>query len=144
MASVISLAQAGFYEGQAFHRIIPGFMAQGGCPHSKEDAGGRPGTGGPGYRFADECQPDLQHDGTGVLSMANSGPNTNGSQFFICFAPAAWLNGKHAVFGKITGGLDVLEEIEKAGTSSGQPLEQIAMNIEVVECADRPYTPVTL
>ena len=139
VANMISLAESGFYKGMRFHRIIPGFMAQGGCPFSKPDAGGRPGTGGPGYRFADEIDPSLKHDGPGILSMANSGPNTNGSQFFLCFKATPWLDGRHAVFGKVVDGLEVLQKLEAAGTKSGQPDEQIEFNIEVIAKGDHPY-----
>jgi cyclophilin family peptidyl-prolyl cis-trans isomerase len=132
VANMITLAEKGFYKGQAFHRIIPGFMAQGGCPHSKEGAAGRPGTGGPGYRFADEIDPKLKHDGPGVLSMANAGPNTNGSQFFLCFTKTPWLDGKHAVFGKVVKGLEVLKALEAVGTRSGQPRETVRFDIKVL------------
>lgn len=100
----VFLAQEGFYDNTTFHRVIEGFMAQAGDPTGT-------GRGGPGYRFADEFHPSLKHDGPGVLSMANAGPNTNGSQFFITFAATPWLDGKHAVFGKIVAGLDVLKKI---------------------------------
>jgi cyclophilin family peptidyl-prolyl cis-trans isomerase len=139
VANMIELADKGFYKGMSFHRIIPGFMAQGGCPNSKKGAAGMPGTGGPGYTFADEFDPSLKHTGRGILSMANAGPNTNGSQFFICFESAPHLDGKHSVFGKVIAGADVLDELEKIGTPTGQPTETVRFNIEVVAKQDHPY-----
>jgi cyclophilin family peptidyl-prolyl cis-trans isomerase len=100
----LTLTKKGFYTGLTFHRVIPGFMVQSGCP--KGD-----GTGGPGYTIPDEFSPALHHDGPGVLSMANAGPNTGGSQFFITLAATPWLDGKHAVFGRIRGGQDVVTKI---------------------------------
>lgn len=140
VANMVELAEKGFYKGMSFHRIIPDFMAQGGCPFSKQGAHGTPGTGDPGYRFADEFNPDLKHDGRGILSMANSGPDTNGSQFFICFEAAPHLNGKHSVFGKVIAGKKVLDALEKVGTPSGKPRETVRFNIEVVLKQDHPYT----
>lgn len=96
VANFSNLAQRGFYNGLKFHRVIDNFMIQGGCPKGT-------GTGGPGYSFKDECTPDLKHDKPGILSMANAGPNTNGSQFFITHVPTPWLNGKHTVFGSVIG-----------------------------------------
>jgi peptidyl-prolyl cis-trans isomerase B (cyclophilin B) len=99
VANFVNLAQRGYYDGLNFHRVIGDFMIQGGCPRGT-------GTGGPGYRFEDECRPDARHDKPGVLSMANAGPGTNGSQFFITHGPTPHLDGKHTVFGEVVGGED--------------------------------------
>ena len=99
VASFVNLVRRGYYNGLTFHRVIPDFMIQGGCP----DGDGR---GGPGYRFENECRKDLGHDRPGVLSMANAGPGTNGSQFFITHGATPWLDGKHTVFGAVVGAAD--------------------------------------
>lgn len=99
VANFVNLAQRGYYDGLTFHRVIADFMVQGGCPQGD-------GRGGPGYRFEDEFVPELKHDRPGVLSMANAGPGTNGSQFFVTHVPTPWLDGKHSVFGSVVGDED--------------------------------------
>ena len=106
VANFVNLAQRGYYDGLKFHRVINDFMVQGGCPLGT-------GTGGPGYKFEDEANNGLRHE-RGVLSMANAGPNTNGSQFFITHVPCGWLDGKHTVFGKVLEGMDVVDNIKQS------------------------------
>jgi peptidyl-prolyl cis-trans isomerase B (cyclophilin B) len=104
VANFLNLAKRGYYDGLKFHRVIPDFMVQGGDPTGT-------GSGGPGYRFEDECSPELKHDKPGIFSMANAGPGTNGSQFFITHVPTPWLDGKHTVFGSVTKGQDIVNAV---------------------------------
>jgi cyclophilin family peptidyl-prolyl cis-trans isomerase len=117
----IDLVEKGYYDDLTFHRVIDGFMIQGGCPQGT-------GTGGPGYKIKDEFHPELTHDQPGVLSMANAGPDTGGSQFFITLAMTPWLDNRHAVFGRVTEGLDVVEKIGKVRTGpQDRPVEPVVM-----------------
>jgi peptidyl-prolyl cis-trans isomerase B (cyclophilin B) len=117
VSSTIYLTRLGFYDGVPFHRIIPEFMAQGGDPLGR-------GTGGPGYQYAGEFDAKVQHDRGGLLSMANAGPGTDGSQFFLTFVPTPWLDGKHTIFGEVVEGKGTLDKLEALGTRSGQPKGQ--------------------
>lgn len=118
VASFLYLSRLGFYDGLKFHRVIPGFMAQGGCPLGN-------GTGGPGYQYDGEYNPDVVHQRGGLLSMANAGPGTDGSQFFLTFVPTPWLDGKHTIFGEITEGMDTLKAIEACGSPDGRTTEPV-------------------
>ncbi len=122
----VFLAREGFYDGVIFHRVIDDFMAQTGDPTGT-------GRGGPGYRFGDEFHPKLRHDGPGVLSMANAGPNTNGSQFFITHIATPWLDNKHAVFGQVVEGLDVLMAIPARDPDDPAAPAVKIQSIEIIE-----------
>ncbi len=128
VTSFAYLARLGFFDGLAFHRVITEFMAQGGCPLGT-------GTGGPGYRFDGEFSRDVRHDRPGLLSMANAGPGTDGSQFFLTFVPTPWLDGKHTIFGEVSQGQDVLKALEAAGSSSGGTSETLVIEQVTIDVA---------
>ncbi|MCL1634342.1 peptidylprolyl isomerase [Luteimonas sp. SX5] len=115
VANFVNLAKRGFYNGLNFHRVIPDFMIQGGCPQGT-------GTGGPGYKFEDEAKNGIGHE-RGVLSMANAGPNTNGSQFFITHVATPWLDGKHTVFGKVVSGIEAVDAVKQGDTIKSVTIE---------------------
>jgi len=116
VANFVNLARRGYYDGLKFHRVIEDFMVQGGDPTGT-------GTGGPGYQFRDEFSPRLKHDGAGVLSMANSGPDTNGSQFFITHKETAWLDRRHSIFGRVSDGQNVVDKIRQGDVMKGVTIE---------------------
>jgi cyclophilin family peptidyl-prolyl cis-trans isomerase len=126
VTSFAYLTKLGFYDGLSFHRVITGFMAQGGDPLGT-------GTGSPGYRFDGEFSSKVTHSKAGRLSMANAGPGTDGSQFFITFVPTAYLDGKHTIFGEVVEGMDTLKKIEQAGSQSGRTSEPIKMEKVTIE-----------
>ena len=118
VSSTIYLTRLGFYDDVVFHRVITGFMAQGGDPTGT-------GTGGPGYKYRGEFDAKVKHDKPGMLSMANAGPGTDGSQFFLTFVPTPHLNGKHTIFGAVVEGMGTVKQLEKAGSSRGTPKEKL-------------------
>lgn len=120
VSSTIYLARLGFYDNVIFHRVIDGFMAQGGDPLGR-------GTGGPGYQYDGEYSPAARHDRPGLLSMANAGPGTDGSQFFLTFLPTPHLDDKHAIFGEVTDGMDTVKALEARGSRSGKTTEHLEM-----------------
>lgn len=120
VSSTIYLTRLGFYDGLSFHRVISGFMAQGGDPLGN-------GRGGPGYEYAGEFDPNVRHDHPGMLSMANAGPGTDGSQFFITFVPTPHLDGKHTIFGELVDGQATLDALEERGSASGRPTEPLLL-----------------
>jgi len=126
VTNFIYLTKLGFYDGLSFHRVIPGFMAQGGDPNGD-------GRGGPGYGFGGEFSPSVKHDTGGLLSMANAGPGTDGSQFFLTFVPTPWLDGKHTIFGRVVEGMETLKALEAAGSQSGATSEPLRMNTVTIE-----------
>jgi peptidyl-prolyl cis-trans isomerase B (cyclophilin B) len=126
VSSTIYLTRLGFYDDLVFHRVIPEFMAQGGCPCGT-------GTGGPGYEYVGEFDPSARHDRPGLLSMANAGTGTDGSQFFLTFVPTSWLDGKHSIFGEVVEGMETLHKLEKRGTRSGAPTETTALHKATIQ-----------
>jgi cyclophilin family peptidyl-prolyl cis-trans isomerase len=126
VTSFIYLTRLGFYDGLKFHRVITGFMAQGGCPEGT-------GRGGPGYEYDGEFRGDVKHDRPGLLSMANAGPGTDGSQFFLTFVPTPWLDGKHTIYGEVTAGMETLKALEAAGSRSGRTTEPLKIETVTIE-----------
>ena len=126
VSSTIYLTRLGFYDGLSFHRVITGFMAQGGCPRGT-------GTGGPGYQYGGEFDPTVRHDRPGLLSMANAGPGTDGSQFFLTFVPTPWLDGNHTIFGEVVDGQATLQALEQRGSQSGRTSESLEIHHATIE-----------
>jgi peptidyl-prolyl cis-trans isomerase B (cyclophilin B) len=125
VANFVKLAKAGFYDGLSFHRFVPNFVIQGGCPHTREGATGTPGTGGPGWRIKCETAGNpRKHDGAGVLSMAHAGKDTGGSQFFVTLRATPHLDGVHTVFGRVTSGLDVVQQIRAGDRMESVTVEE--------------------
>ena len=128
VTNMIYLTKLGFYDDLTFHRVIQGFMAQGGCPLGT-------GTGGPGYKFGGEFDPAVKHDQPGLLSMANAGPGTDGSQFFLTFVPTSWLDGKHTIYGEVEGedSMETLKALESNGSRSGKTSESLLLESVKIE-----------
>jgi cyclophilin family peptidyl-prolyl cis-trans isomerase len=126
VTSFAYLTKLGYYDGLSFHRVISGFMAQGGCPLGT-------GTGSPGYQFGGEFSDAVKHVKPGMLSMANAGPGTDGSQFFLTFKATPWLDGKHTLFGEVVEGMDVMKKLEAAGSQSGKTSEPLSMSKVTIE-----------
>ena len=126
VASTVYLTHLGFYDGVVFHRVISDFMAQGGDPTGT-------GRGGPGYQYDGEFDPSVKHDRPGLLSMANAGPGTDGSQFFITFTETPWLDGKHTIFGEVTAGMEAVRKLEEQGSADGRPKAKLAIESASVE-----------
>ena len=121
VSSTIYLTRLGFYDGLSFHRVITDFMAQGGCPLGT-------GTGGPGYEYDGEFDSHVKHDKPGLLSMANAGPGTDGSQFFLTFVATPWLDGKHTIFGEVVEGMDTVRALELHGSQTGEPSKHLEIS----------------
>ena len=130
VSSTIYLTRLGFYDGLTFHRVIPGFMAQGGDPKGN-------GTGNPGYKYPGEFNDSPKHDKPGILSMANAGPNTDGSQFFITFTPTPHLDGRHTVFGEVVKGTETVEKIEALGSPRGRTTEELKILKATIRVEDK-------
>ena len=124
-SSTVYLTRLGFYDGLVFHRVISQFMAQGGCPLGT-------GSGGPGYQYEGEFDSKVKHDKPGLLSMANAGPGTDGSQFFLTFVPTDWLDGKHTIFGEVVEGMETVQELEKRGSQSGETSEMLEIRTATI------------
>ena len=125
VSSTIYLTRLGFYDGLSFHRVIMGFMAQGGCPLGS-------GSGGPGYEYGSELDPNVRHDRPGLLSMANAGQGTDGSQFFLTFVPTPWLDDNHTIFGEVVDGMETLLALERGGSQGGEPKRLLAITTATI------------
>jgi cyclophilin family peptidyl-prolyl cis-trans isomerase len=126
VSSTIYLTRLGFYDDLVFHRVIQEFMAQGGCPRGT-------GTGGPGYEYDGEFDASVRHDRPGLLSMANAGPGTDGSQFFLTFVPTGWLDDKHSIFGEVIDGMETLQALEKCGSRGGETTETLELRKATIQ-----------